>query len=867
MPAAPAIDSRPSSRSPGFGSAALLGAVAAVVWTALPDAVLQPYVERTAPWALALLVQGVLFTAGALGSASVACSGRRILLVGGAMLLGGLVSAELATWLAPALGQWLAAGGRYYPLIVAACAAASAPVLLPAGALAGIPLAHGGRALAALLVGAAAGFLVAPWLTELALGRAASLRAAGLVGAAASIAIRARAPLRPRSTGLMPGASAGLMLGSAGLFAAWQQVGARFELGSSGGAWLTALTLLGAAAAVGTVRNTASADSAIATDGTRAASGLHPGLLVVLWIAALPMLLPSPYDVQADRSTGIGAALGALALLGMPIGWVLGGLLARRGRGLAAGFAPVAALALVPFALWLLVPVWGLRAATWLLAALGMALTWRDVRRSPQPWLPTIGVLLLLSVLGVGRDVPSDHARAELAWSTAEGPAGLVPLLHDTGGRAEAALAIGGRAALTRSTLQSRRLIHLPLLLHDDPDEILLVASDQGESARAVLAHGPDRVIWLEPFPNEHAVIDTAGTQAYLGRSTGTERLQLLSRQEPLDAIVLAPDPLLEQRAGHVGTVEFFELAAQRLAPDGIFCQWWDLSRADVTDVKRVIAGAHRTFAHTYLLLDHPRSRRPCVGIVGRHRPLRNPVQRIDDVMYTRPAIHADMEPVGLDGLMVACCVMADSGMLRLLAPEDDALHDERPALGVRKSQRRLFGSGSTADAFMSLLLRRRNAMAFIDAGEGEERFTVSARTRDVYRGWHHLLGGTQRVLTEHGDQVGPFEDEALGQGPETEAAAFIEALPALYDWPYLDGLILGHANRLERSLRLAEAEGYLRAAVERKPWSPPFRFALARIVERRGRPANAAELYRTVLEFDAGHPGARAALGRLELP
>ena len=122
-------------------------------------------------------------------------------------------------------------------------------------------------------------------------------------------------------------------------------------------------------------------------------------------------------------------------------------------------------------------------------------------------------------------------------------------------------------------------------------------------------------------------------------------------------------------------------------------------------------------------------------------------------------------------------------------------------------------------------------------------------------------------MVAEQGADVTPFELEAPGTGPEVEAEAFLAALPRLHDWPYLDGLVLGFANRLQQEGRAHDAERYLRRAIAAKDWSAPFRFALAELVERQGDLDDALILYRTVLAFDAGHAGARAALARLAGP
>ena len=67
-------------------------------------------------------------------------------------------------------------------------------------------------------------------------------------------------------------------------------------------------------------------------------------------------------------------------------------------------------------------------------------------------------------------------------------------------------------------------------------------------------------------------------------------------------------------------------------------------------------------------------------------------------------------------------------------------------------------------------------------------------------------------------------------------------ALPALHDWPYLDGLVLGQANHYEREGQLAEAEDpkafrdELMARIEsaRGPVGPLNRFQIEEMIDPR---------------------------------
>lgn len=836
-------DVTPATR-PGRGSSALLGLTTALVFCALPRGLLLPAVDRTLPGTVGLGVVAALFSLGLLSAGAAGRTTRRLWLCSAALLAGGLLSAELVAWLRPALAVWIVQPFHYHGLIALTSAAVAAPIVVPLGLVAGLPLRSGGSPLAALLLGAAAGFAAGPVLCEWLLGWSVTVQACALLGAGSALLLARVAPLRATGTRLVQGSGWGLLLLGPVAFGAWRQVVGAADLGTLGGPWLAAVVCMGAAITV----------------------HRPPRLSLPLMVAALALVLPLlsvPLDaVAADTSATPARSFWILAGLGLPVGVLLGALLGHRGAGVRVGWMPLLLVLLVPATLWLLLPRFGVRGTSWALAlvALAGALSTRSAVAGTREVVVAVVVLAGLSIAGLGRPTPADRTTAESAWQTPEGPAAVV-VDAATGTRQ---LAVDGVAPFGVHAMHQRRLAHLPLLLHGAPADVLLVASSQGQEARAALDHELDSLVWLEPFSNRRALIDTTRHGTYVVRKTGSERLILAGRPDRYDVIVMALDPRGERRAAQVGTVEFFRLAESRLTEGGLLCQWWDPWRTDIDEIKAVVSSALQAFDHVYLMMDHPRSRRVSLGLIGSRQPLAIRVQHIEDTLLQRPAVHADMERVGLSSVMIGCLVMGGRGVLDLLAPSKDALYDDRPVVGARGALRRLLDGRQPAKAFPTLAKRRSDPRPWIVFPGGDEAGRLWSRAQDAYEGWGELLGGTQAVVDELGLASPAFEGEAPGTGPLVEGPAFVAALPRLHDWPYLDGLVLGHASHLERDGRLAACEQYLRDAVAAKDWSPQVRYALARIVELRGDAEDALDLYDTVLAFDPDHPEALRALDRL---
>jgi hypothetical protein len=828
---------------------AVLGFTCGLLLAVSPDALLLPLVTEAAPRALVLTVTALLLCVGwSWISRRSSVSRRLVLLLGAASLAGGLFSAQ---WLPTAAEQLFAslADNPTLPgslLISAACALVLAPAAVPLGALIGSGLVvTDRRSLAVFCLGLATGLSLAPHLAEIVLGRMGTLRVAALCAAAAASSLAESGTLRP-GRHLARGAVAGLVHAVALTALCLHLAPQVIDLGAHTSTWLVAVLALGATAG-------------LLMPAPRAIS-LVDGLALL----GLPLLLGLSADVTALGAAGIGADFLTLALIGLPLGLFAGRALSLQGSGRGCHAWVLPAVATLPACVVLVVGL-PLLGALPLLLLLGFSLALAAVSVAGRPPLLRLGGVLLVAGAVASLSPPSARSglRPDEVRFSRQGVLARVTDPVDGTPR----LAIDGRMASGRSALARRRLVHLPFLLRGHAARALLVASDLGQAAAAAVLHEPAALDWLRPVSAPwSAPALTSGDQhgPTPQESHGSERLHLARQEARYDLIVHLPDPRGRRRCHLTGTTEFFEENAAALQPGGLFCQWWDLSSLDATDLKGIVGGALAAFEHTYLMIDHPRSRYGAVGILGSASPLRVLPSAIDKALARRPAVAADWEAVGLDGLLTACLIGQHGGVLELLTPTERRLTDDRTILGVRSGLRALQQPDSTLFAMETVSQRRCNPMHWVSVPQAE-RSTTRAHVRDVLRGWQHLLGGAQAVVKELGHAAPAFDTEPPGRGPEAEAAGFVQALASLPDWPYLQQLVLDMASRLEQDGRTTDAEHYLREAVLLASDSPGLRFALAALVERKGDLQDACVLYGTVLAFDPNHGGARSARLRLD--
>lgn len=838
--------SAPDARSVDPRAVVVLAGAAALACVASVDGSLLPHVERAPARALGLAC-AVGFTAlGAWLGARLArdgCGRALAMAAGGLAALGCWWASEVVAPSHDALLASLAEPGglHYHAQLILAVARPAAPACLSIGLAWGLVQGSTKVAGAAGWVGVAAALGVAPWLADGLLGHAGLLRVSAVLVAGAALVAGERGPLTPASDEPDRGRR-------------WTEPLALLVAGVAASALLLRLVPVAALGSLTTPWFCA-AFAAGAAVGQVARRKLSVGPLALLPAFALPLALPDVAPARSLDPPGLATALALVVCLGGLSGLGVGlGTSSRRPAAWQALW-----LVLPAMASWrALFPALGVTGALLALAPVLLLAVWFGAPRAPTRTL--VGALVLAVVcarlpLPVPEGVP-----AARSWTT---PDGVLAVVAEPGSGRER-LAIHGRAPLGRSAEQDARLVHLPLLLPEEAAErVLVVALDEGDAAAAALAHRPGWVDWLCPvsLPQKPDL----EVWPFVTLAEGSERLFLATPRPEFDVMVLAPELRPRARVGRLATVEFYAEARERLAEGGLFCQWWDPARVDVGEIKSALASAARVFGHTWTILDHPRSRRPLIGLLACDDELPVDPGRIDAHLAARPTVREQLSGVGLDGLGVACLLLQSPGLLSMLAPDEHAVDDGRPTLGVRAALRPLPQPLTLLAGVNTFTRRRSDPMSWIEVvPRGFNPMAV--HVRDVLRAWQPLLGGAQTVVARDGPEAPPFEWLAPGEASDVEADGFLQALAVLPDWPWLQELVLAHARWLEQGGRAADAERYLKRALDDDidPASPVLRAALAAFYERHGQHDRALVLWRTVLAFDAGHPQAQAAVERL---
>ena len=176
----------------------------------------------------------------------------------------------------------------------------------------------------------------------------------------------------------------------------------------------------------------------------------------------------------------------------------------------------------------------------------------------------------------------------------------------------------------TSSQFGERREGHIPLLLHSHPESALFLGLGTGISFASAADH-PNltaKAVELVPevvdvLPYFKRVTGDLSTFDRLTVSVADARRYVAVSTEQYDVIVADLFHPARDGAGSLYTLEHFAAVRQRLAPEGIFCQWLPLYQMDLETLRVIVRTFLTVFPEARAYLLHFNVEMPVVGLVG----------------------------------------------------------------------------------------------------------------------------------------------------------------------------------------------------------------------------------------------------------
>jgi spermidine synthase len=399
-------------------------------------------------------------------------------------------------------------------------------------------------------------------------------------------------------------------------------------------------------------------------------------------------------------------------------------------------------------------------------------------------------------------------------------------------------LRVNGKADASNRVDMHTQLMagHIPLLLHPEPKKVLVIGLGSGVTVGAVAQHPVTEIDVIEIEP---AVVEASRffvkenrdvlQDARVRLTIADGRNFILSTEKVYDAIVSEPSNPWIGGIGNLFSQEFYQIAAGRLARDGIICQWVQGYNLFPQDLRMVVKTLRSVFPHATIW-------NPSGGdylLIGSRAPLSLDYKILEARYRSFPGLREDMRGLGLRSpfSLVADFVLGeeetaryadrawlntdDLPLLEFSAP--NSLYADTVALNASvmegfKTAEFLPGRGLGPSVLDSAQFRHDLGVAFAEKGnlerarvEFDRALRVSSRHVPSLIERGKVLLAMRLPLRAHEDLM-----TAVAINPE-EAEAYV---------------LLGGLYQAQRMT--AQAERSLRKAVELEPGSARYRTLLA---------------------------------------
>ena len=410
------------------------------------------------------------------------------------------------------------------------------------------------------------------------------------------------------------------------------------------------------------------------------------------------------------------------------------------------------------------------------------------------------------------------------------------------------ALRINGKAdASTSEADMSTQLLlaHLPLLSHAHPRDVLIIGLGSGITAGAAARHPVDRidVVEIEPAVVEASRLFAQSNGNVLANprvriAVADGRNFLLTTVHRYDVIIVQPSNPWISGLASLFSVEFFELARQRLKPGGTMVQWvqgYNLLPEDMQMVVRTFRSVFpatslwHTGAASYLLL-------------GRTDPAPLDLEQIKVTYAANASVREDLARIGVSSwpgilgyfmldaddvgrLAAGTALNTDDGLpLEFRAPR--ALYVETGGLNLRRVRdvRRTDVpevTGPSRRELEQVEVRDGIALVYANRNLWEEALGQFQRAIELSPNYTPALLGASlaKIRLEH-----PKEGLAMIQNVLQREPANAEAMAQA-------GVAYGALNEP------AQARGFLERAVAAEPRNAGYRELLEQARARAGSP------------------------------
>jgi spermidine synthase len=271
----------------------------------------------------------------------------------------------------------------------------------------------------------------------------------------------------------------------------------------------------------------------------------------------------------------------------------------------------------------LITPVLGPKLTLLLIASGYLALTTRRAWFTPAVWAPA-GIALSLSVWAPPLafvDIPEGGHLV----SYQEGIMAAVSIVEDADGVARLRINNRQQEGTSSSLLVDARQALLPVLLHPAPQQALFLGLGTGMTASSAAEDPTLQVDAVELLPEVikasqyfRRIFAGGSPNPRLHLIAADARRYVRASKQSYDVIVSDNFHPARSGSGALYTVEHFRAVRDRLAAEGVFCQWLPLHQLDLDTLRSIVQSFITVYPGGRAILASNSLETPVLGLIGR---------------------------------------------------------------------------------------------------------------------------------------------------------------------------------------------------------------------------------------------------------
>ncbi|TFH16870.1 MAG: hypothetical protein E4H02_04450 [Lentisphaerales bacterium] len=345
---------------------------------------------------------------------------------------------------------------------------------------------------------------------------------------------------------------------------------------------------------------------------------------------------------------------------------------------------------------FVILPLLGLKAGLITLASLDIAVGLFVILRSERRIVPgrrtvfvgLLGVIAYVSAILAHNPVEQRLENNQKIIFQEDGPESSVLVVESPDGNRSLVVDGDVQAGSDPTSLLHLRLLgHLPVMLHGQARDVLVIALGGGITAGSILCHPVERVDIVElsrVVPKATALFGAWNNQMLEDKRVNLihddGRNYLLTTTNMYD--VITTDPLDPDDAGMTSlySLEYYKLVRSRLRPGGVACQWL-VTRLKQEDYMMLV----RTFSSVFpsCMLWNGELSTILVGLNGDS----SATYDIFAAEFERPAVKRSLAPMGLETPeQLLALKLAGPGQIRRFVGEGPLNTDDRPLIEYASS-------------------------------------------------------------------------------------------------------------------------------------------------------------------------------------